>query len=147
MTWLDKITVLDEYNDWHVHSAKCTFAVPALAVTREYFNFDKIIACTKENVFLRDLYKCQYCYDTFSTSELTWDHVLPRSHGGKTEWTNVVTACCNCNHQKGSNHQIVPVIKPVRPDYWQLAHHDHVINKREIKHDSWRDYIETKKRA
>ena len=53
---------------------------------------------TSFNVFLRDKFSCQYCG---SGDELTFDHLLPRSRGGKTNWDNVVTACSNCNVQKG----------------------------------------------
>ena len=53
---------------------------------------------TRFNVFLRDKFSCQYCGDK---KELTFDHLLPRSKGGKTDWDNVVTACSACNVQKG----------------------------------------------
>lgn len=147
--YLDKIIVLDTYKDWHVHSAHITFEVPALAVTKEYFNFEKRIPCSKKNVFLRDLYKCQYCFDIFPGSELTWDHVLPRDHGGTTCWTNVVTSCKECNHTKGNNKDIIPKIMPKTPNYWLLADHNNQINDHIMKHDSWRDYFTgtSKKRA
>ena len=53
---------------------------------------------TRFNVFLRDKFSCQYCG---SNDELTFDHLLPRSKGGKTDWENVVTACSACNVKKG----------------------------------------------
>ena len=53
---------------------------------------------TRFNVFLRDKFSCQYCG---SKKELTFDHLLPRSKGGKTDWDNVVTACSSCNVKKG----------------------------------------------
>ena len=53
---------------------------------------------SKKEVFLRDKFSCQYCGDN---KELTFDHLLPRSKGGKTNWDNVVTSCSNCNVQKG----------------------------------------------
>ena len=49
-------------------------------------------------MFLRDKFSCQYCG---SKKELTFDHLLPRSKGGKTDWDNVVTACSSCNVKKG----------------------------------------------
>ena len=48
--------------------------------------------------FLRDKFSCQYCG---SGEELTFDHLLPRSKGGETNWDNVVTACSACNVKKG----------------------------------------------
>ena len=53
---------------------------------------------TRFNVFLRDKFSCQYCG---SKNDLTFDHLLPRSKGGKTDWDNVVTACSACNVKKG----------------------------------------------
>lgn len=148
LQYLDKIIVLETYKDWTVHSTHLVFEVPALAVTREYFNFEKRVPCSKKNVYLRDLYKCQYCYDTFATSELTWDHVLPRDHGGKTEWTNMVTACTSCNHAKGNDKRIVPKVMPRAPDYWMLAQHNDHMNGGNVRHASWRQYmVSNKKRA
>jgi len=52
-------------------------------------------------VFIRDGFRCQYCGKRLSHRNLTIDHVIPRSRGGKTEWTNVVTSCVSCNTKKG----------------------------------------------
>ena len=59
-------------------------------------------AFTRFNVFLRDRFCCQYCNGDFATNELTFDHVVPKSRGGRTSWQNVVTACLHCNVKKGS---------------------------------------------
>src|SRR3972149_5320590 len=59
-------------------------------------------AFTRFNVFLRDKFVCQYCG---SREDLTFDHIVPRSRGGHTTWTNVVAACSNCNLRKG---QVTP---------------------------------------
>lgn len=55
---------------------------------------------TKKNIFLRDNHTCQYCSRKFHASELTLDHVLPRSRGGRNTWENLVTACKKCNQTK-----------------------------------------------
>lgn len=57
------------------------------------------IKLTRREVFRRDNYTCQYCGR--KVTNLTIDHVVPRHMGGKHLWTNVVTACSTCNHQKG----------------------------------------------
>jgi 5-methylcytosine-specific restriction endonuclease McrA len=72
-------------------------------------------------MYLRDLYQCQYCEDTFDFQDLTIDHVTPISQGGKTEWTNCVTSCKACNFKKADKNFMKPVRKPYRPDYWALA--------------------------
>lgn len=55
---------------------------------------------SRRNVFGRDFYACVYCGVQPGSEELTYDHVLPRSRGGKTSWTNIVTCCIPCNSRK-----------------------------------------------
>jgi len=55
---------------------------------------------TNKSLFIRDRNLCGYCGNAFHRSELTRDHVLPKSKGGKDSWTNLVTACKGCNHKK-----------------------------------------------
>lgn len=57
---------------------------------------------SKKNLFIRDLGKCQYCDINLQIYSCTIDHVVPKSRGGKHEWTNVVLACSKCNQKKGS---------------------------------------------
>ena len=57
---------------------------------------------SRRNIFKRDHFACQYCGARKSARDLTIEHVIPQSRGGKTEWTNVVTACRPCNNKKGS---------------------------------------------
>jgi 5-methylcytosine-specific restriction endonuclease McrA len=56
---------------------------------------------SRKNVLMRDDYRCQYCGVRASARELTLDHVVPRSRGGKHCWTNVVACCTRCNDRKG----------------------------------------------
>ena len=60
------------------------------------------VALTNRYLFRRDNYLCLYCGHQFSPSLLTRDHIIPRSRGGKDNWTNVATACSRCNHAKGA---------------------------------------------
>lgn len=57
----------------------------------------------RRNIFLRDSFTCQYCGRKAARDELTIDHVVPRSRGGKSTWENVVIACMDCNALKGSH--------------------------------------------
>lgn len=56
----------------------------------------------RKNLFARDNNRCQYCGDAFPSSQLSFDHVTPRSQGGMTSWENVVTCCLSCNSRKGN---------------------------------------------
>jgi 5-methylcytosine-specific restriction endonuclease McrA len=65
-------------------------------VSRDYVPF------TRANIYARDGYACQYCGQEFPSEELTFDHVVPESRGGRRDWTNIATACVACNKRKGA---------------------------------------------
>ena len=60
-----------------------------------------VVRFSRENVYARDQGKCQYCRRRVSRAEATYDHVIPRSQGGGTNWENIVIACVPCNQHKG----------------------------------------------
>ena len=72
----------------------------------QLLRFDKVprqeVKFSRANIYLRDQNRCQYCGRKFSASELSLDHVLPISRGGKSTWENVVCACLPCNVRKGN---------------------------------------------
>lgn len=113
--------------------------VPALAITKDYHAFKKGVRFSRVNMYLRDLYQCQYCGETCDHHELTIDHVRPRSKGGKTNWENCVAACVPCNQEKKDNYQ-KPIREPFKPDYWQLSARRKNHNY-EIKHPSWVPFL------
>lgn len=137
---LDKARVLEWHDGWIVRSANWSTPVPAVMMLTEYMKPKTTVRFSKSNVFLRDLYTCQYCGDNLSKSECTLDHVLPTSHGGKTTFENTVTACSPCNASKGNNKKIRPQHRPHKPDYWEL------VGKRkqmefQVRHASWLEYL------
>jgi len=139
LMFLDRITVLEEYEQHVARSANLTIHYPAVAVTKNYFSKSRNVRFSRTNMYLRDLYQCQYCADTFSHDELTIDHVVPRSNGGITTWENSVTACKSCNHKKGSKLW-KPLRMPYKPDYYQLVAKwkNRPVH---IEHPSWNQYL------
>jgi 5-methylcytosine-specific restriction endonuclease McrA len=138
--WLDKVTVLDWYDDWIVSSANWETRVPAVIMLKEMYRRRRNPRFSKYNVHLRDMFHCQYCLNKFSKQQLTLDHVHPISLGGKTSWENIVSACGPCNTRKSNKTIMKPKSVPYRPDYYELA------NKRkqldfEIKHPSWSSFL------
>lgn len=115
----DKAIVLEWYDNWIVRSEKWSTPVPAVMILKEYQKKKTGIRFSKQNVFLRDGYACQYCGDDVSRKTATLDHILPTSHGGKTTFENTVCACGPCNANKGNNKKIVPKHMPVKPTYFQ----------------------------
>jgi len=76
--------------------------LPSVIALKEYVQAARNPAFTRFNVFLRDRFSCQYCGEPYPSHDLTFDHVVPRSRGGRTVWANVVTACSYCNLLKGN---------------------------------------------
>lgn len=77
--------------------------VPTIIRTLYYdkVNFGKV-KMTRKNIYARDKYTCGYCGKKFSTEHLNIDHVIPKSRGGRNEWTNVICSCIKCNSRKNN---------------------------------------------
>lgn len=137
---LEKARVVEWYDDWVVHSERWSTRVPAVVMLTEYQKPKSGVRVTRTNVYLRDNYTCQYCGDHITDNTGTLDHVVPISQGGKSNWTNLATACKPCNWRKSDKRTMKPKVMPYRPDYYELAH------KRKAKgypilHPSWESYL------
>jgi hypothetical protein len=116
ITWIIKyedhskhIEVLDFYKDDFImgaHDKK--YPIPSVIKTHRYFKLHhQRVNFSRKNLFIRDNYICQYCGLNKDISQLTYDHVIPKSHFKHkntipTCWTNIVTACTTCNRKKGN---------------------------------------------
>ena len=137
----NKCDVLEWYDDWVVKSPSWETKVPAVIMMREYVRQKTEVRFSKSNVFLRDQYTCLYCKTHVPKSDLTLDHVLPISRGGKTNWTNIVTACNKCNGLKANKTRgWKPLYDPYRPGYWELVRNRKQIEY-SIRHPSWKEWI------
>ena len=121
LAYQEKVRVLHSYDGWEVHSPSCTWKVPSVVMCTEYIKWNRVVKYNRTNILLRDMFTCQLCGDKPPSSQLTLDHVVPRVHGGKTNWTNIITACKPCNHNKGSNKRIKPRVMPTKPNYYELC--------------------------
>ncbi len=139
----DSVIVVSEY-DRVVHSPTQEFRLPSVLALKEYVPAARKPAFTRFNVFLRDNWRCQYCNDIFRTSELTFDHVIPRSRGGRTTWDNIVTSCRSCNTAKGSKlpHEcrMYPSFEPQEPSIHTLQEHGRKFPPNFL-HESWGDFL------
>jgi len=96
----------------------------------------------RRNVFARDGNQCQYCGKHFPTSELSLDHVVPRSRGGITSWENIVCACVACNVRKGGRTppeaRMNLVRHPVKPKRSPLL----TVKLGNPKYESWKSFVD-----
>jgi len=138
--FLERVTVVEWHDNWVVHSTKLNMRVPAVIVSNRGFKRSRgKMRFSRQSLYLRDFYTCQYCEDVIGGKDLTLDHVVPISRGGKTTWENSVTACADCNSRKGSLLWN-PIKKPLAPDYWGIVNNIKN-NPMTINHISWQKYI------
>jgi len=139
----DRVSVLSEY-DTQIHSPSFAMALPSVIALRDYIKPGRSPAFTRFNVFLRDRLICQYCGEPSLAHELTFDHVVPRSQGGRTTWENVVSACSPCNLRKGGRtpkQAGMPLLhEAVAPSTYVLMEHGRSFPPNFL-HESWNDYL------
>ncbi len=141
--FLDRVSVLNEY-ECEVHSPSMSMRLPSVIALKDYIPAARKPAFTRFNVFLREALVCQFGGAREPAPNLTFDHVIPRSRGGRTTWENVVTACGPCNLRKGSAlpHECrMHPRKPARqPSTWELQDNGRGFPPNYL-HQSWRDYL------
>jgi 5-methylcytosine-specific restriction endonuclease McrA len=142
MLTLGKVEVVEEY-DTKIHSVSFSIKLPAVIRLLRFVRRPKTpVKFSRQNIYIRDNCRCQYCGRVFPTTELTWDHVLPKARGGKTEWENIVTCCIECNRKKGgripSEVSMSLIKKPSRPEWLPIL--TITLGFRHMP-QSWRDYI------
>jgi 5-methylcytosine-specific restriction endonuclease McrA len=97
-----KVEVVEEYIDKEVRAVTFTIKMPSVVrFLRAIRGKKKAVKFSRQNVYARDGARCQYCQIKVARNEATYDHVVPRAHGGKTTWENIVIACVPCNQKKG----------------------------------------------
>lgn len=161
LCYSNKVTVVDTYPDIYINANNFTLPLPSVIAMNDYIptwrrkKFRRV-AFSRRNVYIRDEYTCQYCGRQYPTSNLSFDHVIPRSKGGRLTWSNVVTSCLSCNTKKGSLavHELHKVgmkllRKPYVPSIHELAIKAEKLslsNSRMTKivsryHDSWVPFL------
>ncbi len=139
-TFLDRVSVVAEY-DAVARSPSRSMRLPSVVVLKDYVKRARYPAFTRFNLFLRDEFTCQYCG---ARGELTFDHVLPRSRGGRTEWENVVAACGRCNLRKANltprEAGMTLRTPPRRPEAMELQNKGRKFPPNFL-HESWLDFL------
>jgi 5-methylcytosine-specific restriction endonuclease McrA len=133
----NNLEILDFYTNDHIIGINNTnHKIPAVIKIKQYLSLNyKSVKFSRKNLFLRDNYTCQYCNKQYDIAKLTYDHVIPKSlwdrnGGNPTCWTNIVTACTNCNRKKANrtpaqarmNLKINPYAPQRTTKYLPVAH-------------------------
>jgi len=148
--FLDSAYPLVEYEDKIIHTPNKNYLIPSVIQLinseSQPQKYVKHLPFNRKNVYLRDGARCMYCGKSVSLSNFTFDHVIPQSLGGKTNWLNVVVSCMKCNSKKGckplgkSNLRLIR--EPYKPKLDKAAPAS-IVNKIgiDIAEESWEDYI------
>jgi 5-methylcytosine-specific restriction endonuclease McrA len=131
-----------EEDDW-VRTVSSQIQVPRVIRLVSYEKLPKqTVKFNRRNIFARDNNQCQYCGRKFATSELSLDHVIPRSQGGRSIWDNVVCACVNCNVRKGGRTpkeaHMTLIRKPEKPKRSPLLN----LKLTHRKYRSWKTFLD-----
>lgn len=127
LLYCNKAEVVASYNE-ELRSPSVTWKTPAVIKLKKNFKRGPRkngVKFSRFNVFVRDKFTCQYCGTKHKMRDLTYDHVTPRAEGGRTTWTNIVTACKPCNSLKGrrtcDDAGMFPRNLPVKPTSLPIA--------------------------
>lgn len=124
--FMDKVEVVEEYADKHVRTVTVTLPMPSVVrFVKAVKTRKRAVKFSRQNVYARDKGRCQYCGEVVPRHLATYDHVMPRSRGGRTTWENVVIACVGCNQKKAdktpSEARMKLLSTPVKPKAVQGA--------------------------
>ncbi len=132
-----------EQHDW-VRTVRLNIAVPRIIRVLSYARVPRQdVKFNRRNIFARDRGTCQYCGRRFATSELSIDHVRPRSRGGSNSWGNVVCACVKCNVRKGGRTPEEAHMRLIRPPIKPKHSPAVSIKLSDRKYSSWKQFVDT----
>ncbi len=131
-----------ERHDW-IRTVRFQIAVPKIVRLLIYEKLPKAeVKLNRRNLFARDQNRCQYCGKRYSTSELSIDHVVPRSQGGVTSWENVVCACVRCNVRKGGRTPMQAMMKLIARPRAPRRSPILTVKLAESKYASWKQFLD-----
>lgn len=141
VTWHDVSKAKGKHEDSVIRSQYLALVPPEVIVLSTYEGQgEKSVVFSRKNLFKRDKYTCMYCGVQPGPEELTIDHVMPKSRGGKSTWENCVLACVECNKRKANRTPDEAGMKlrrqPKKPSWKTLAH----VNPKERK-ESWEQFL------
>ncbi len=140
---LKGVATPEEYSSVVLRSPRQELPLPSVIRLLEYRRIPhQTRALSRKNILMRDRYTCQYCLRTLPSSELTLDHVIPRSRSGETTWENLVACCHDCNNLKGNRtpeEAGMRLARPPRP--FTLHTSRHLMRLLGRSDEQWRKYL------
>jgi 5-methylcytosine-specific restriction endonuclease McrA len=140
---LKGVATTEEENGSFIHSARMAIRLPSVIRLTEFRRIPyQTRALSRKNILMRDRYTCQFCGRVLPASELTLDHVVPRSRGGHTDWDNLVACCHTCNNLKGDRFPEETGLRLLRPPRPFTLHTSRQLMRMLGRSDErWRKYL------
>ncbi len=140
---LKGVASAEEHSQAHARSARQAIPLPSVIRLLEYRRIPhQARALSRKNILMRDRYTCQYCLKTYPASEMTLDHVVPRSRGGESSWENLVACCYDCNNRKGNRTPEEAGMKLAKmPRPFTLHTSRHLMRLLAKSDEQWRKYL------
>jgi 5-methylcytosine-specific restriction endonuclease McrA len=137
------VATAEEEDGAYIHSARLAFRIPSVIRLREFRRIPfQTRALSRKNIIMRDRSTCQFCGRVLPVAELTLDHVVPRSRGGRTDWDNLVACCHPCNNRKGDRLPEEAGLKLLRPPRAFTLHTSRQLMRLMGRSDQrWRKYL------
>lgn len=141
--WVDKSNEDDLDDEKYIHSAMMKIRIPEVVLLNKYNQIPKVkIKLTRRNLLIRDKFRCCYTGKRLTLKDATMDHVIPKSKGGKTCWTNLVIASFEANVKKGNRtpkEAGMKLIKQPKKPVWNLLFAKYVTRIPKV----WQKFIYT----
>src|SRR3974390_3276540 len=140
---LKGVASAEEVSVGSIHSARNSVRLPSVIRLLEYRRIPRQTrALSPKNILMRNRYPCQYCHRTMPSSELTLDHVIPRSRSGESAWENLVACCHPCNNRKGNRTPEEAGMNLARqPRPFSLHTSRHLMRMLGKGDEQWRKYL------
>jgi 5-methylcytosine-specific restriction endonuclease McrA len=140
---LKGVAQVEELNAAQIHSPSTALRAPSVIRLVSYRHIpQQTRALSRKNILLRDRYTCQFCGRRFPAAELTLDHVIPRSRGGRSTWENLVACCYECNNKKGDRTPEEAGLRLIRrPRPFTLHTSRQLMRLMATHEEKWRKYL------
>lgn len=143
----DKVEIIASYADIIVHQGLELYMPAVVRFVRPIGKRRRVIRFSRDNIYLRDRGKCQYCNVPVTRAEFQYEHVVPRRQGGKTCWENIVVACHTCNQRKAGRTPEQAGMRlrqePIKPRSLPPRPNNRLVWAEGLP-ESWRDWLPTR---
>ena len=143
-TGIPRINVIDYYPGVFIGTGPRKFQIPSVISHRQMIPWPNRVPLTRFNLLLRDNFTCQYTGVKMTPSELNFDHVIPKSQGGETSWTNLVTCSKSINSLKANKTPKEAGLKLIRQPLEPAVMKMYDLGRSHppsFLHQSWADYL------